>query len=114
MQVDQRCNRPPVEVEGDRLVTTAPTGVNACFLRNHLEPSIPACTPEAAFRLLQVRRNRFWMILGHKPEAATSTPPSLLIGILACCTIRETWPLSAPHYCLIFRLPTGIPAKMCY
>ncbi len=39
------------EKKGYRLVTTEPNGVNAFFLRNDVEPSIPACTPEAAFRL---------------------------------------------------------------
>ena len=47
------------EKKGYRLVTTEPTGVNAYFLRNDVGPSIPASTPEAAFRLL--RRYDVWM-----------------------------------------------------
>ena len=47
------------ERKGYRLVTTEPSGVNAYFLRDDVEPSIPACTPEAAFRLL--RRYDVWM-----------------------------------------------------
>ena len=45
--------------KGYRLVTTEPTGVNAFFLRNDVEPSIPGCTPAHAFRLL--RRYDVWM-----------------------------------------------------
>ena len=45
--------------KGYRLVTTEPYGVNAYFLRDDVEPSIPACTPEVAFRLL--RRYDVWM-----------------------------------------------------
>jgi hypothetical protein len=47
------------EKKGYRLVTTEPNGVNAYFLRNDVEPSIPACTPEVAFRLQ--RRYDVWM-----------------------------------------------------
>ena len=45
--------------KGYRLVTTEPSGVNAYFLRNDVGPSIPACTPASAFRLL--RRYDVWM-----------------------------------------------------
>ncbi len=37
--------------KGYRLVTTTPSGINAYFLRNDVEPSIPACSPERAYRL---------------------------------------------------------------
>ena len=47
------------ERKGYRLVTTEPYGVNAYFLRDDVEPSIPTCTPEVAFRLL--RRYDVWM-----------------------------------------------------
>ena len=45
--------------KGYRLVATEPTGVNAYFLRHDVEPSIPACTPARAFRLL--KRYDLWM-----------------------------------------------------
>jgi hypothetical protein len=45
--------------KGYRLVTCEPNGVNAYFLRDDVAPSIPACTPEAAFRLQ--RRYDVWM-----------------------------------------------------
>jgi hypothetical protein len=46
-------------VKGYRLVTTEPNGVNAFFLRNDIEPSIPGCTAAEAFRLFL--RYDLWM-----------------------------------------------------
>ena len=45
--------------KGYRLVTTEPTGVNAYFLRDDVGPSIPACEPADAFRIL--KRYDVWM-----------------------------------------------------
>lgn len=39
--------------KGYRLITTEPTGVNAFFLRDDIEPSIPACAVQTAFRLFE-------------------------------------------------------------
>lgn len=45
--------------KGYRLVATEPNGVNAFFLRNDVEPSIPECSPGRAFHMM--KRYDIWM-----------------------------------------------------